>query len=888
MQSPNFKKNCCYYLLFFILNSCWAHAQSVPLPKEWKFKLGDNMDWAKPSFHVADWDNRQIGKIFSANNVKDNVYAWYRISINIPSSMKSAAEKGNGIKLNLGKIDDVDQTFFNGKLIGQTGSLPPKYDTRWDTERIYLIPANEIQWDKDNVIAVRVFSMDNEGIGMYEGPYQYSPIDWTDFISVKQTTSATSNNAFASTLRFVDKTSCAFSGSVKYWIADKNNKELFSETKPIQFRQNVDSVKEVYFSNFQPQGEKIFKTGFFVSADNSPDTIKNEQVYLANREIEIKVSGEAVPVIKNKLADVFASIPFQDMQLQGYLGKRMKQNLEERLLKVDEDGIINGYLQRPGNHPWIGEHVGKYLETACNVWKNTHDARLKKQMDRMMYELINSQLKDGYLGTYTPDNYWTSWDVWSHKYNLYGLLAYYAATAYQPALETCKKIGDLLCSTFGNQRGQRDIILAGEHIGMAATSVLDPMVELYRYTGEKKYLDFCYYLISAWDQNDGPKIISTLLSIGKVNKVANGKAYEMLSNLVGLTKLYRVTGDEKFLKPVLIAWNDIVSKRLYITGSASSFEIFQDDEILPATAGDNIGEGCVTTTWIQLNQSLLAISGDLKYLEQVEKSIYNHLLGAENPETGCVSYYTPLIDKKPYSCDITCCTSSVPRGIAMIPFFTFGNVKNVPSLMFYEPGYYKERIIISDNKSINLSLQIESNFPENGAAIITISTSENSAFPISLRVPSWCSGFIAKVDDKEYKGSANQYLTIQRLWKSGEKIKVSFDMPIHVINGGKSYPGQIAFLRGPQVLAFDDSLNNGMNKDSRSKAGQNWFAGKPEVKANAKALPERWIGSQAYSVNINDRNKNAIRQDWILVPFADAGQTGGTVDVWLKLKPILK
>lgn len=58
-----------------------------------------------------------------------------------------------------------------------------------------------------------------------------------------------------------------------------------------------------------------------------------------------------------------------------------------------------------------------------------------------MFKLINTQLEDGYLGTYTPDKYWTSWDVWSHKYNLYGLLSYYAATGYMPALEACKKNG---------------------------------------------------------------------------------------------------------------------------------------------------------------------------------------------------------------------------------------------------------------------------------------------------------------------------------------------------------------------------------------------------------------------------------------------------------------
>ena len=186
------------------------------------------------------------------------------------------------------------------------------------------------------------------------------------------------------------------------------------------------------------------------------------------------------------------------------------------------------------------------------------------------------------MGTYTPDQYWTSWDVWSHKYNLHGLLAYYSATGYKPALESCKKMGDLLCRTFGKNKGQKDIILAGEHIGMAATSVLDAMVELYKYTADKKYLDFCYYILDAWEQDNGPKVISAILETGRVTEVGNGKAYEMLSNYVGLIKLYQITGDKKFLKAVELAWQDVEDKQLYITGTTSSHEHFQDDDYLPA------------------------------------------------------------------------------------------------------------------------------------------------------------------------------------------------------------------------------------------------------------------------------------------------------------------
>lgn len=882
-----------YYLFLFssIIIFSSTQAQLVSLPHDWKFKLGDNMEWASPSFNDAGWGNKQIGTSWSATGMKDNVYAWYRIKIVIPSSMKSA-EKGKGIKLNLGKIDDVDQTFFNGKLIGQTGSLPPHYETKWDAERVYTISDNDILWDKENVIAVRVFSLDIGGVGMYQGPYSYGPIQWSDFISVQHTISETDHNGFITKIKFTNNSNYAFKGSVKYWIDDKSNKEVYSETKPVQVEPEQGSEAEVIFTNYKPVNarptdlsgqENIFKVGYKVTENNTTASVKNEQVYLANKQIEIKVTGEPKPIVRNKIQDAFIPVSFQNQILQGYVGKRFTQNLEERLLKIDEDGIMSGYLQRPGNHPWIGEHAGKYLEAACNVWKVTHDDRLKKQMDRMIYELINSQLKDGYLGTYTPDNYWTSWDVWSHKYNLYGLLAYYTTTGYQPALEACKRMGDLLCTTFGNKSGQRDIILAGEHVGMAATSVLDPMVELYRYTGEKKYLDFCYYILDAWEQKAGPKIISTLLSTGKVNEVANGKAYEMLSNLVGLAKLYRVTGDPKLLKPVLIAWHDIVTNRLYITGTTSSFEHFQDDDILPAADKDNIGEGCVTVTWIQLNQNLLDITGQLKYEEQIEKSIYNQLFGAENPESGCVSYYTALMGVKPFSCGITCCTSSVPRGIALIPYFTFGNVNNVPTLMLYGPASYKENYTTPDNKNINLSLQIESGFPDYGNAIITVNTSEPAFFSLGLRVPSWSNSFVAEVDGKEYKGTANQYLVIKRIWKSGEKIKVSFNIPVQILSGGKSYPGQIAFQRGPQVLAFDNSLNVDLLKKYQFESNQKLFIEKPGSITNTNLLPKQWIGNQAYTATIIDNKKNVVKQKLTLVPFADASQTGGNIKVWMPL-----
>jgi DUF1680 family protein len=858
---------------------CWgllsfsAKCQSISLPKESKFSFGDNPEWAIPAFNDNDWAIQQLGKSFR----RDSSYAWYRIKIVIPSAMKTP--KAKGIKLNLGKIDDVDQTYFNGKLIGETGSFPPGYITQWEKQRIYTIPEAEVQWDKENVIAVRVYNLIG-GMGMWEGPYNFEPLGWLDEVLIKQDFIETPNNGFATKIVFTNKIDEVFNGTVKYWITDKaGTKILFSETKPVQLREKSGTQAVVTFSNFKPVKENVFNVGYQINDNSSSLFLKKEQLYIATGNLKIPLSGEVKPLVKNKIPNRFNAVLFQKQQFTGYLNTRFTQNLEQRLLKVDEFGLMGSYMNRPGIHPWAGEHVGKYLETATNVWKLTHNAALKKQMDRMMYELISTQLADGYLGTYTPDQYWTSWDVWSHKYNLHGLLTYYSATGYKPALESCKKIGDLLCRTFGKSKGQKDIILAGEHIGMAATSVLDAMVELYKYTADKKYLDFCYYILDAWDQDNGPKVISSMLATGKVKRVGNGKAYEMLSNYVGLVKLYQITGDKKFLQAVEMAWQDVVATQLYITGTSSSHEYFQDDNYLPATSKDNMGEGCVTTTWVQLNQNLFAITGDIKYLNQLERSVYNHLLAAENPQTGCVSYYTPLMNKKPYTCYITCCQSSVPRGIALVPNFTFGNINNMPTVLFYEPAVYKEKVLTSDRDNIDVAFKLEGNFPESGNLVLSVTGSKTASFALALRVPEWCTNYTANAGGKIYKGIPNQFIVIAKNWKPGEKVMISFDMPVKTIAGGKSYPNQVAFQRGPQILALDGSLNSYNTNEFIINSNEGISIGNTNLANESKLLPTNWIGKQAYSIGLMNKNEKII-----LVPFAEASQTEGDMRVWLPLQ----
>ncbi|TLY59545.1 MAG: hypothetical protein E6K52_11535, partial [Gammaproteobacteria bacterium] len=233
------------------------------------------------------------------------------------------------------------------------------------------------------------------------------------------------------------------------------------------------------------------------------------------------------PVVPERVPERFTSLPFESQELGGLFAERMRINLEGRLLHIDEYACLSGFQHRDTagdfDTAWVGEHAGKFLDAACNALRYQDHAGLRRITERMAQALIATQEPDGYLGTYSAAHRWTSWDVWAHNYNLIGLLSYYELTADPAVLQACRRVGDLLGRTFGDAPGQRDIVAAGEHMGMAATSVLESMCALYRFTGDARHLEFCKYLVRAYDHPHGPRIVTSLLMSGSVYLTANGK-----------------------------------------------------------------------------------------------------------------------------------------------------------------------------------------------------------------------------------------------------------------------------------------------------------------------------------------------------------------------------
>jgi DUF1680 family protein len=578
----------------------------------------------------------------------------------------------------------------------------------------------------------------------------------------------------------------------------------------------------------------------------------------------------ANPVVPDKVNDKLVAC--NNVALGGLLDERMRINLEKRLLIIDSATLLSGFEHRPGAQVWIGEHVGKFLYSASNVWRYTHDARLKALADAMEKTYVQTQLPDGYLGTYLPSAYWTEWDVWAHKYAIVGLLGYYQITGDRKALETAEKAGDLICRVFGPGKAQRDINNSGWHAGLASGSILGPMIDLYRYTGKPEYLHFARYILSAWEGPTGPKIMSVLQKWGRVDKIGDAKAYEMLSCFVGILQYYRLTGEGKYLQAMETAWQDIVANRLYVTGTSSSFEVFQGNHKLPGANKDDIGEGCVTVTWMQFNAQLLALTAQMRYAEELEKSVYNHLLAAEDPLTGCVSYYTPITGVKPYKCDqgYSCCLSSIPGGISMIPSLAYGRSRSGLWVLLYEQGAVSDTVLDIDGGRLVVRLDCQTDFPREGRLVYRVHVSRPGYFGINFRVPSWAADFSATVNGRMPESVRGILVGIQRQWEDGDSIVVNMQLPLRRLAGGPSFPGRVAYKRGPQVLA-EDSVLTAIIGPARSGDGGRDSAGVSDLSA---LLPKNWSGTQAYGVG----------GGFVLTPFADAGQLSGPITIWLPNK----
>ncbi len=570
--------------------------------------------------------------------------------------------------------------------------------------------------------------------------------------------------------------------------------------------------------------------------------------------------------IAPKIADTLSELDPAGIAIGGWLGARIDLNATHRLAHIDLEPLLAGYRNKPGDHPWIGEHIGKWIHAASMTWARTGDAALRRKLDDAVDALIATQETNGYLGTYVPEKRFglfdgADWDVWSTKYCLIGLLTYYRHTGTQRALQASRKAADLLIDTFPSKRS---ILQAGAHLGMAATSVLEPVVMLHRLTGEPRYLAFAEYIVDAWQETGGPDIVDSLFEKRKVHRVANGKAYEMLSNLVGLCEFARVTGDRRLIDAVLIAWQDIVDTQLYVSGTTSHLEHFQPDAHMHQEDMPNVGETCVTTTWIQLNQTLLALTGEARFAAELERSYYNALSAAQHSNGEDWTYFTPLNGVRKYDSHITCCHSSGPRGMALsaMSAYYIGTTDSSHVVYVNTLESSSARFEIADSA---VMVEMSSAFPHRGQGTIRIRADAPAKFGIALRVPAWAAGMTLRGADIR-DGWAH---LPARLWRDGDAIAFEYELQPALVHGQGESAGRAYQYWGPFVLACEP--DTGVASPAREGLR---YAGAAKTRAKSADATLR------FSADVVDASGRAAFKAK-LTTFADAGNHGETYRTWL-------
>lgn len=508
----------------------------------------------------------------------------------------------------------------------------------------------------------------------------------------------------------------------------------------------------------------------------------------------------------------------KDVQITGYLGMRIDDCIKERILAQDLDHIIEPFRHKIETSKWQSEFWGKWMIGACDAYKYTRNEQLMEMINHAVKELLKTQLPNGYIGNYSPDVQLAEWDVWGRKYSMLGLQAYYSITHDKKALDACRKMADHLMTQVGP--GLVDIATVGNYRGLAAGSVLEPIVQLYNYTKDQRYLDFATYIVQQWETERGPQLITKALQnipVGErflpVPKASqwtlNGhKSYEMMSCYVGLLELYKVTHNPGYLSAVEMTVNQIIDEEITITGGASATECFWNGRKNQTTPAFLSNETCVTTTWMQLCDGLFQITGNPCYIDQLEITAYNALQASMKSGGTHIASYVPLegfrrVGERQCGLDINCCEANGPRGFAMLPHTFFSVRDNTIAVNLYAAA----KSVMELNGKNTVEIIQHTDYPVTDEIEISIHPKKETFFDLALRIPLWSKTnrlFINGVEETVSIIPGN-YLTVSRQWRKGDKITLKLDLTGRMINLNNC----LALLRGPVVLARDSRFQDG-------------------------------------------------------------------------------
>jgi DUF1680 family protein len=604
------------------------------------------------------------------------------------------------------------------------------------------------------------------------------------------------------------------------------------------------------------------------------------------------------------------------IQLGGALGQALAASQSAHLAHFIQDEASPAIAlfcpeHTRNNHEgdWYGEHAGKWLCAAARAVQRTGDATLTANLRRVADYLVSVQEADGYLGTYAPERRFMcrqgagprtwdgapgqrTWDIWVHSYLILGLLETGKALSHPAYVAAARKIGDLCWQTL--TEGGINITALGNHHGLSATVLLDPAVELYLTTREAKYLELARLILKQASESTALELLPQALAGTDAAFIATGKAYQLSWNLVGLAKLHRATGEPSYLEAVQRVWESIRQHHLTLGGGPWGGVGHRSREVFnPPTVFSPYGyvETCSTFSWIQLNRELLTLTGEAKYADEIEKSAYNDLLGAQSPGGDNWCYYSFPNGRRVFTTYWRCCKSSGPWALEELPPLAYSLTANGNiALNLYGPG----QAVLSTPHAGSVELDQITRYPFDGTIRITVKPERSARYAILLRIPAWAEGASVQINDTPLSGplTPNSYVPVERLWQDGDVITLQLPMPPKLhrqvnrnVQESRAPDGSpvsqevlrfdyVAITRGP--LVYSTSLIDGFKMEETVRLP-------PGADHELLELLDAPEGSEAPLVRLNLGSRPPLT----FAPYVEAGgrNDGAWRLTWLQIAP---
>jgi len=455
----------------------------------------------------------------------------------------------------------------------------------------------------------------------------------------------------------------------------------------------------------------------------------------------------------------------------------------------------------------------KMLEGASYSLMNNPNPQLESKLDSIIARIAGAQMPDGYLMTYFQlgniNDRWTNMD--KHEMYCCGHLieagiAFFNATGKRSLLDVAIKYADHIDSTFGE--GKRDWVPGHQEIELA-------LVKLYRVTNDERYLKLSHWLLEQrgrglgdWKSKDYYQDLVPVRDLAKIS----GHAVRAMYMFTSMADYSSIKQDTAYIAALDRLWNDVIFTKMYLTGGIGSSrknEGFTEDYDLPNE--EAYCETCASVGMVFWNQRMNMLKGDGKYIDILERSMYNGALAGISLSGDRFFYVNPLASSGAHHrkawYGTACCPSQISRFLPSIGNYVYATSDDALWVNLFIQSETKVNI-----HHIPVSVKQQTEYPWEGRVSLSVDPDQSGKFDVKLRLPEWCKKYTLKVNGKEVNGSlSSQYLVINRKWEKGDQIEFDMDMPVEVVAADprvKANIGKRAIQRGPIVYCLEETDNS--------------------------------------------------------------------------------